>query len=64
MLAWAMDTGHDYPIVWSQPCVRCGEGPVYFTQTDGICLYLQCQGCGHQWTEPERRKDKMAGGNT
>ena len=50
MRAW-----HDYPVVKDKPCTKCGTGPVHVMLTTGFALYLQCEHCGHHWTDPDRR---------
>ena len=55
-----MQAWHDYPIVKDIVCAKCRSGPVHVMLTTGLLLYLQCEACGHHWTDSERRKTPPA----
>jgi hypothetical protein len=44
------------PILKDMRCRECGHPVVRFLSTTPHLLYLHCERCGHQWSEPERRE--------
>ncbi len=47
---------NDKPVIRDTYCASCGHPLVRFLLTTGYVIYLHCELCGHEWSEPERRK--------
>ena len=50
------------PVVADRRCPECRRPSAAMILERALALYFRCGGCGHIWSEPERRKRKRLPG--